>query len=86
MAVEPIRERAGDMPYVELDPRFYKIIDGFEARFPAGPPSLRDAERLIVKGDVTFERGVVVRGAVTLNGDDGDEPRTITADTVLEAE
>jgi UTP--glucose-1-phosphate uridylyltransferase len=82
MAVEPIPERAGDMPYVELDPRFYKIIDAFEARFPSGPPSLREAERLIVKGDVTFERGVVVRGAVTLNG---DEPRTVTAGTVLEA-
>jgi UTP--glucose-1-phosphate uridylyltransferase len=81
MAVEPIPERAADMPYVELDPRFYKIIDGFEARFPAGPPSLRKAERLIVKGDVTFERGVVVRGAVAL---DGDEPRTIAAGTVLE--
>jgi UTP--glucose-1-phosphate uridylyltransferase len=83
MAVEPIPERAGDMPYVELDPGFYKIIDGFEARFPAGPPSLRDAERLIVTGDVTFEGGVVVRGAVTVNE---DEPRTIAAGTVLEAE
>src|SRR6202042_2710965 len=39
MAVEPIPERASDMPYVELDSRFYKIIDSFEARFPAGPPS-----------------------------------------------
>jgi UTP--glucose-1-phosphate uridylyltransferase len=81
MAVEPIPERAGDMPYVELDSRYYKIIDGFEARFPAGPPSLREAERLIVKGDITFERGVVVRGAVTVNG---DQPRTIAAGTVLE--
>jgi UTP--glucose-1-phosphate uridylyltransferase len=81
MAVEPIPERASDMPYVELDSRFYKIIDAFEARFPAGPPSLREAERLIVKGDITFERGVVVRGAVTVNG---DEPRTIAAGSVLE--
>jgi UTP--glucose-1-phosphate uridylyltransferase len=82
MTVQPIPERAHDMPYVELDPRFYKIIDGFEARFPAGPPSLREAERLIVKGDVTFEGGVVVRGAVTVNG---DGPRTIAGGTVLEA-
>ncbi len=82
MAVAPIPERAEDMPYVELDSRFYKIIDGFEARFPDGPPSLREAERLIVKGDVTFEGGVAVRGAVTL---DADEPRTIAAGTVLEA-
>jgi UTP--glucose-1-phosphate uridylyltransferase len=83
MAVEPIPERAEDMPYVELDSRFYKIIDGFEARFPDGPPSLREADRLIVKGDVTFERGVVVRGAVTVNG---DRPRTIAAGSVLEGE
>ena len=83
MAVEPIPERAGDMPYVELDSRYYKIIDGFEARFPAGPPSLREAERLIVKGDVTFGAGVVVRGAVTVNG---EEARTIAAGTVLEPE
>ena len=82
MAVQPIPDRADDMPYVELDSRYYKIIDDFEARFPAGPPSLREAERLVVKGDVTFERGVVVRGAVTV---DGDSPRTISEGSVLEA-
>jgi UTP--glucose-1-phosphate uridylyltransferase len=81
MEVEPIAERADDMPYVELDSRFYKIIDDFEARFPGGPPSLRDAERLVVKGDVTFERGVVARGAVTV---EAQEPRTIAAGSVLE--
>ncbi|HLI60355.1 MAG TPA: UTP--glucose-1-phosphate uridylyltransferase [Solirubrobacteraceae bacterium] len=81
MAVEPIPERAGDMPYVELDSRFYKIIDDFEARFPGGAPSLREAERLVVKGDVTFERDVVVRGAVSI---ESDEPRTIAAGSVLE--
>lgn len=83
MAVQPIPARAEHMPYVELDSRFYKIIDDFEARFPDGAPSLRDAERLVVKGDVTFERGVVVRGAVTL---DGDEPRRIVAGAVLETQ
>jgi UTP--glucose-1-phosphate uridylyltransferase len=81
LAMQPIPERAGDMPYVELDSRFYKIIDGFEARFPEGPPSLREAERLIVEGDVTFEGGVVVRGAVTI---EAEEPRTIGAGSVLE--
>jgi UTP--glucose-1-phosphate uridylyltransferase len=83
MAVQPIPARAEHMPYVELDSRFYKIIDDFEARFPDGAPSLRDAERLVVKGDVTFERGVVVRGAVTL---DGDEQRRIAAGVVLEGQ
>ena len=80
MAVEPVGERAGDLPYVELDPRFYKLIDDFEARFPGGAPSLREAQRLVVGGDVTFEAGVVVRGAVELAA---AEPRRIASGTVL---
>ena len=80
MAVEPVGDRAGDLPYVELDQRFYKLIDDFEARFPAGAPSLREAERLVVGGDVTFEAGVVVRGAVELAE---AEPRRIASGTVL---
>lgn len=84
LAVEPVPERAdGELPYVELDPRHYKLIDGFEARFPAGAPSLRAARRLVVDGDVTFAEGVVVRGAVTLRA---SQPRRIAAGTVLEDE
>jgi UTP--glucose-1-phosphate uridylyltransferase len=81
MSVQPIDERAHDMPYVELDKRFYRIIDDFNARFPAGPPSLREADRLVVSGDITFEAGVAVRGAVVLSA---EEPRTIAAGVVLE--
>jgi UTP--glucose-1-phosphate uridylyltransferase len=81
LAVQPIPERADDLPYVELDKRFYKIIDDFEARFPAGAPSLRDAQRLVVSGDVIFERDVVVRGAVSLQA---DAPRRIATGTVLD--
>lgn len=79
--VEPVAERAGSLPYVELDKRFYRLIDEFERRFPAGPPSLREAERLVVHGDVTFAEGVVVRGAVSL---DEPQPTTLEAGTVLE--
>jgi UTP--glucose-1-phosphate uridylyltransferase len=46
--VEPLPGRADDLPYVELDKRFYRLIDEFERRFPSGPPSLREAQRLIV--------------------------------------
>jgi UTP--glucose-1-phosphate uridylyltransferase len=81
LEVEPIKERSERLPFVELDKKVYGLIDQFEARFPDGPPSLRDAERLVVRGDVTFERDVVVRGAVEL---DASEPRTIEAGTVLE--
>ena len=82
LEVEPAAELADGLPYVELDKRFYKLIDDFERRFPKGPPSLREAERLVVHGDVTFGGDVRVRGAVSL---DVDEPTTIEPGTVLEA-
>jgi UTP--glucose-1-phosphate uridylyltransferase len=55
-------------PFIDLDSDFYKLIRDFEARFPAGPPSLVACDRLVVTGDVTFGRDVVVRGAVTVEG------------------
>jgi UTP--glucose-1-phosphate uridylyltransferase len=51
----PAPEREGmPPPVVELDPRYFKLLADFEARFPSGPPSLARAERLEVHGDVTF--------------------------------
>jgi UTP--glucose-1-phosphate uridylyltransferase len=81
LRVEPVPARADALPYVELDKRYYRLIDAFEQRFPSGPPSLREAERLVVHGDVTFGGGVRVRGAVEL---DADSPITIDPGTVLE--
>jgi UTP--glucose-1-phosphate uridylyltransferase len=78
--VEPAAERALNLPFVELDKRYYKLLDAFEQRFPEGPPSLREAERLVVHGDFTFHGDVVVRGAVSL---ESEEPREIAAGTVL---
>jgi UTP--glucose-1-phosphate uridylyltransferase len=69
LRVEPTPERAERLPFVELDSRFYKLLDDFEARFPDGPPSLREADRLVVHGDVTFGPGVVVRGAVEVEAE-----------------
>jgi UTP--glucose-1-phosphate uridylyltransferase len=54
-------------PYVALDKEFFGLIDAFEARMPAGPPSLREAERLVVNGDVHFGAGVVIRGDVEID-------------------
>jgi UTP--glucose-1-phosphate uridylyltransferase len=78
--VAPLPERAEALPLVELDKRYYRVIDEFERRFPAGPPSLREAERLVVDGDVSFGAGVIVRGSVELHE---PEPRSIAAGTVL---
>jgi hypothetical protein len=55
-------------PVVDLDPDVDKLVGDFEPRFPAGPPSLVACERLVVSGDVTFVRDVVVRGTVTVQG------------------
>jgi len=55
-------------PYIDLDSDYYKLIRDFEARFPRGAPSLVECDRLVVKGDVTFGRGVVVVGSVTVEG------------------
>jgi UTP--glucose-1-phosphate uridylyltransferase len=77
MVVEPVVK---ELPFVELDSRFYKLLDQFEARFPDGSPSLREAQRLVVHGDVTFGGGVVVRGNVELESAD---PMTVAPGTLL---
>lgn len=81
LLVQPVAARANDLPLVELDPKYYKLLDDFEAHFPAGPPSLIDAKRLRVQGDVTFGGDVVVRGEVDVVA---DEPRRIADGTVLD--
>ncbi len=81
LQVEPVPGRADTLPFVELDKRYYRLIDAFERRFPEGAPSLREAERLVVHGDVTFGADVRVRGAVEL---DAESPTTIDPGTVLE--
>ena len=76
-------ERGGGAPLVQLDPRFFRLVRDFDARFVAGPPSLVQAQRLTVRGDVTFGADVVVRGAVTVE-QRGDGQRRIENGTVLE--
>ena len=66
-AADGTLQRTSDpTPLVALDPRFYRTMADFDARFPAGPPSLRAATRLAVGGDWTFGRDVVVVGDVEL--------------------
>jgi UTP--glucose-1-phosphate uridylyltransferase len=80
MIVWPVPERVGDLPYVDLDKRFYGVLEEFERRFPRGAPSLREAQRLVVHGDVTFGSGVVVRGEAEV---DAEEPLRIDDGAVL---
>jgi UTP--glucose-1-phosphate uridylyltransferase len=71
-------------PVVDLDDKYYKIINDFDHRFPAGAPSLRAARYLGVKGDWTFEAGVRVIGEVTL--EDRGVPQIIVAGSTLTSE
>ncbi|MEA2132469.1 MAG: UTP--glucose-phosphate uridylyltransferase [Solirubrobacteraceae bacterium] len=81
--VEPSPELADGLPLVELDPDHYKLLRDFDARFPAGPPSLVACRRLAVEGDVRFGRDVVCRGEVEIRHD-GSDQRVIDDGTVLE--
>jgi UTP--glucose-1-phosphate uridylyltransferase len=66
LQLDPSRSGA---PLVDLADDF-KLVGDFDARFPAGPPSLVACDRLQVVGDVTFGRDVVCRGTVVVEGVD----------------
>lgn len=71
-------------PLVNLDGH-YKLIADFEARTPAGPPSLAEADSLTVTGDWTFGSGTRAVGAAVLTADDDaahtvPDGATVTAD------
>jgi len=63
---------AGRAPLAELDGDYFRLIEEFEARFAHGAPSLAAAERLTVKGDVSFGERVTVSGAVTVEAAAGE--------------
>jgi len=65
VVVSPERTRGPLL--VDLDPDSYKMLPDFEERFAQGAPSLLDCDRLTVRGDVEFGRGVVARGRVEID-------------------
>jgi UTP--glucose-1-phosphate uridylyltransferase len=64
--VVPADGREPGSIFVDLDPDHYKLLREFDARFPAGPPSLVRASRFVVRGDVTFGPDVAVEGETEL--------------------
>jgi UTP--glucose-1-phosphate uridylyltransferase len=75
ISLAPERDAA---PLVSLSDEF-KLLADFEERFHHGPPSLIEAQRLEVDGDVRFGRDVKVRGTVRIEG-----PAEIPDGAVLE--
>jgi UTP--glucose-1-phosphate uridylyltransferase len=68
---------------VTLEARYYAFIDQMEARFPHGAPSLVECERLDVRGDVRFGRGVTVEGTAQIVNESAEQ-REIADGTVVE--
>ena len=67
-------------PVVRLEDRFFKMIDDFEARFPAGAPSLLRCDSLAVDGDVTFGATIKVEGHAAIRA---EKPAAIADGTLL---
>lgn len=70
----------GREPRVSLD-GVYKLVRDFDARFPSGPPSLRECTSFAVEGDVTFGADVRAVGDVEVVA---QEPAEVADGTRLE--
>jgi UTP--glucose-1-phosphate uridylyltransferase len=72
-----LHQESRALPFVDLSGE-YKLVSGFEQRFPDGVPSLKDATSLRVEGDWSFGADVKVQGDVTIEGEHGRiDPGTV---------
>jgi len=53
-------------PIINLDPKYYKFLADFEARFPEEVPSLIDCNKVSIEGDFKFGKNVILKGEVRL--------------------
>lgn len=67
-------QQVPSVPAVTLASEPYKLIGDFEARFPQGVPSLKEAASLDVQGDWTFGQDVSVIGDAVLGAEGGTVP------------
>jgi len=75
-----------DLIRINLDPGYYWARDLLNERFLIdGTPSLIDCESLTVKGDVFFEKNVIIKGRVVITNS-GKSPATIKAGTVIDSD
>ena len=54
------------LPFIDLDGDYYRLVGDFDKRFSQGAPSLREATSLRIDGDFTFGSNVSVVGDVSL--------------------
>ena len=68
-----LHQQPDEVPFVDLD-KPYKLVAGFDERFPDGVPSLKEARSLVVHGDWTFGADVTVVGEAVV-GEEGSSGR-----------
>jgi len=73
-------QSAPELPFIDLDDDYYKLVGEFDKRFPDGAPSMKKASSLRIEGDWTFGHGVQVVGDVSLSA---SSAQRIDPDTVL---
>lgn len=74
---EMVPEFTTSPPVVSLGKEHFKLLRDFDARIPQAP-SLKECTSLVVEGDVTFGKDVVLRGEVKIVG-----PKTIPDGEIL---
>merc|ERR1711972_447753 len=75
--IELAPERKGVPPTIKLDD-LYKFVDGMDTMIPNGVPSLIGCNKLVIKGPIEFESGVVIKGDATISS---TEKKTVPAGT-----
>merc|ERR1712203_808388 len=61
----PVLAPGAKKPIISFDGN-YKMVPDMEAAIPNGVPSLKNCEKLTVKGKVEFVAGSVVKGKLTI--------------------
>lgn len=75
-----------DLIRINLDPVYYGTRDKLNERVLVdGVPSLIDCESLTIKGDVFFEKNVIIKGRVAITNS-GKSSATIKAGTVIDSD
>ncbi len=69
---------------INLDKKFFKLVDDLDARIPH-PPSLLECESLTIKGDVKLGKNVKFLGHVSLNNN-SDDVKIIKDNSVIGSE
>ncbi len=83
--IVPIPSQKENALEVDLDSRFYKLIDDFEVRFPDGVPSLKNCTSLVIKGDVLFENNISLNGQVKIINRTSEQVKLHTG-TIIDGE